>query len=91
MPEIPEHLIDLHRRNGYTRKPNPNRRASEKARYKKGWELRLVLNNEKELSEVRRLLRRAGIKPSRSFKKSKQWVQPIYGEKTVNAFEAATR
>lgn len=86
---IPARLIELYRKNGYARTPNTERRANEKANYKKGWEIRIVLRSEGELKEVRRLLEQRGIDPGNPFKKSKQWVQPLYGKKIFEEFEAA--
>lgn len=88
MNSVPARLLEIYMRNGYARTPNAERRTREKALYKKGWEIRLVLKNENELAEVRRLLRQAGIEPGRPFMKSKQWVQPLYGKEVAEKFEA---
>ena len=86
---IPAQLIELYRKNGYARTPNTKRRASEKAKYKKGWEIRLVLGSEDELDEVRRLLKQEGMEPGNPFRKSTRWVQPLYGKRIFERFAAA--
>jgi hypothetical protein len=76
-------------RNGYIRRQNQDRLANESSRqYKKGEEVRLVANTVEELEELRRLLREAGFKPGRPFKKARQYRQPIYGRPAVARFLA---
>ncbi len=79
-------LAQLFQRNGYIRVPRDERRRELGPRYKKGWEVRLVLKSEEELEEARRLLEQAGLKPGSPFRKSKQWAQPVYGKKAVDFF-----
>ena len=84
--EVVEQLAALFRRNGYVRRLNPDRRAAEPRTYKKGDEVRLVAHSEAELRTIRRLLRAAGFKPGRPFRKAKQWRQPVYGRAAVARF-----
>jgi len=79
-------LLQLFRRNGYTRAPRDERRRELGRKYKKGWEVRLVLKTQEELDEVRGLLAQAGLKAAKPFKKSKRWAQPIYGKEAVELF-----
>ena len=81
-------LAEFFLRSGYMRMPRHERRQKLGRRYRKGWEVRLVLNSEDELNEVRRLLEQAGLKPGKAFKKWSRWVQPIYGKQAVNFFSA---
>lgn len=81
-----DRLAQLFQRNGYIRAPREERRQEIGRRYHKGWEVRLVLNSEEELEEVRGLLEQAGLKAGRPFKKSRQWAQPIYGKGAVDIF-----
>jgi hypothetical protein len=81
----------LIRRNSYVRIPNTDRRHAQKTRYKKGWEIRLVLKDEDELMEARRLIERAGFPVARAFRKEKQLVQPVYGKAAFEAFGIDTR
>lgn len=79
-------LVQFLRRSGYLRLPDEERRQKDGQHYKKGYEIRLVLNSQRELATVRRSLRKIGIKPAKSFKKHKRWVQPIYGKSAVESF-----
>jgi hypothetical protein len=83
---LPEYVIGLFKRNGYIRTPSPTRLKEGHQSYKKGWEVRLVLKNNSELSQTRQLLTAAGLKPPRPFRKSLQWIQPLYGQRVVNLF-----
>ena len=85
-PEVVAELARLFHRNGYVRWLNPDRRAAEGAFYKKGDEVRLVANSAGELRTIRRLLRAAGFTPGRSFRKARQWRQPVYGRAVVARF-----
>jgi len=69
--EVIARLAALYRRNGYIRWLKPDRRAREGPFYKKGDELRLVANSDRELRTIRRLLRLAGFVPVRAFRKAK--------------------
>ena len=80
MGSVPARLAEFIQRNSYVRVPNTKRRRKEKTRYKKGWELRIVLKDEAEVKEARRLLKTAGIRPAKPFAKARQWVQPVYGK-----------
>lgn len=74
-------------RNGYVRRPRPERRAdAAKGVYRKGYEVRLTAESRAELAEIRRLLRAAGFKPGRPFRKALQFRQPIYGRADVARF-----
>ena len=83
-------LVQFLKRSGYLRLPNEERRAKDDQKYKKGYEIRLVLNTQREPSRepvtVRRILRKVGIKPAKAFKKHNRWVQPIYGKKIIESF-----
>ena len=79
-------LAQIFQRNGYIRAPRDERRRALGPRYKKGWEVRLVLKSQEELVDVHRLLEQSGLKAGRPFKKSRQWVQPIYSKKAVDFF-----
>jgi len=74
-------------RPGYVRAANLTRRKEVGSqRYKKGWEVRLLVRDSKELAEVRRALAAAGFHPGRPFQKHKQIAQPVYGKAAVEAF-----
>ncbi len=83
-----QQLSVLFRRNGYVRRLNPKRRAAEPGTYKKGDEVRLVAASAAELRAIRRLLRAAGFRPGRAFRKANQWRQPVYGREEVARFLA---
>lgn len=84
-------LVRLISRNAYLRQPNIARRKSEKARYRKGWELRLVLRDEAALAAAQRLVEDSGLKAGRPFIKHSRWVLPLYGRKTVDLLKAHVR
>jgi hypothetical protein len=54
--------------------------------YKRGFELRIAVHNERELAELRRVLAALGFKPSRPFPKVHRIVQPVYGRAAVARF-----
>ena len=79
-------LVSLLQRNGCFRSPHQKLRKKLGQQYKKGWEVRFILNSGKELSEVRRLLKGLDIQGGSAYKKRSQWVQPIYGKDAVGRF-----
>jgi hypothetical protein len=79
-------LLRWFERGGYIRCCDPKRRVREGDAYKKGYEVRFVLDSEKNLQEVRRLLTAAGIRPGKPFRKHQRYVQPVYGRSTVGWF-----
>ena len=83
-------LAALFQRNGYMRRHNPVRYAAEGCmKYKKGYEVRLVANTATERGRILQLLRTAGFKPGRPFRKNKksgQYRVPIYGREQVARF-----
>ncbi len=81
-------LVRLYERNGYLRIPNAKRRKTESNTYKMGYEIRIVGDTKREIADIRRLIRAAGLKPGKPFLKHKQWVQPIYGRATMESFVA---
>ncbi len=81
-------LAYFFRRNGYVRLPDKKLRKELGQKYKKGYEVRLVANSQEELNKMRQLLMRVGFRPGKPFQKRKQFVQPIYGKRSVEAFLA---
>jgi hypothetical protein len=84
--EAKEALRKIFQRNGYIRVPRDERRRELGARYKKGWEVRLILKSPEELDEAGRLLASVNLQPGRPFMKSRQYALPIYGRKAVDFF-----
>lgn len=73
--------------NAYARMANLDRRFElTSAKYKKGWEVRVVVTEAEIAEEVRELARQAGFRPGRPFAKGRQWAVPIYGREAVEAF-----
>ena len=70
-------------RNAYCREPDAQRLAEGYTKYKKGWEVRLILRDEDEVAIVSSLLWKVGLAPGNSFRKGKRWAIPIYGEEAV--------
>ncbi len=56
-------------------------------RYKKGWEVRLLVYTAEELAEVRTLLARCGLRAGEPYAKGQRTVQPVYGELAVACFD----
>jgi len=79
-------LITLFQRNGYVRVVDEKHRKEFGQKYKKGYEVRLVANSKEELQIIRRLLKQAGFKPGKPYKKHLQFVQPVYGKSAVDWF-----
>jgi len=73
---------------GYLRRYDPERRAREGQGYKKGFEVRFVLESKAALPVLRRLLTAAELRPGKPFRKHRRIVQPVYGAKTVEWFES---
>lgn len=80
-------LARLFQESGYMR-----RRSAELAEemgpygYKKGDEVRLVVNSQAELRKVRALLKSVGLEGGKPFQKHARWVQPLYGAAAVQFF-----
>ena len=73
--------------NAYARIPNfDTRHRLSTEKYKKGWEVRVIVTGADVAEEVRELARKAGFRPGRPFAKGRQWAVPIYGAEAVDAF-----
>jgi hypothetical protein len=79
-------LFQYFMQNGCCREPNSDRFVEGSSGYRKGWEVRIVVDTLRELEEVRSLLRRVGIEPPASYAKRRQFVQPIYGRAAFEKF-----
>ena len=79
-------LANIFSRSGCFRIPDPERRKREGQRYKKGYEVRLAVGDDTELSAVRRSLKRLGMKPGESYQKHRRTIQILYGKQPVAAF-----
>ncbi len=53
-----------------------------------GYEIRLVAFTQRELRELRRAIRAAGLKPGKPFAKVNRWIQPIYGRDAMDQMVA---
>jgi len=89
-PTTSVELTALFRRNGCVRRHDATRYAKHGCmKYKKGDEIRLVANGDAERVRILCLLKRAGFKAGRTFRKSKERKQiciPIYGREQVARF-----
>ncbi len=79
-------LAQFFLRNGYIRYPNKNLLKTKERDYKKGYEVRLVANNKKELQKISSLIRKLQLNLGKSFQKNNRYVQPIYGKDAVDLF-----
>lgn len=66
--------------------PNFERRKAESRTYKMGYEIRLAISTKRELAELRRMIRAAGLKPGKPFAKETLTIQPIYGRQAMDRF-----
>lgn len=73
---------------GYVRSKDEGKAQDLAGKYRKGWEVRLVLRNDEDVQRTRRLIEQVGLKPGRPFLKSGRPVQPIYGKAAVDWFRA---
>lgn len=67
----------------YLRVPNPDRMDEGHEAYKKGFELRFVMDKRKDLTSVRKALADAGFRVAKAFEKNSKFVQPLYGREQV--------
>lgn len=70
---------------GYLRMPDSDR--SGDAHYKKGWEVRLIGDDEDAIAYLREHLKKAGLTPGKPFQKHKRFIQPVYGRAAVESFQ----
>ncbi len=79
-------LTQLFCRNGCLRLPNETRQQEGHAKYKKGYEVRLVAYSKTELNKIRRLLRQTGFDLGNPYQKGPRMVQPVYGKEAAAKF-----
>ena len=84
----PATLAYFLQRNSCLRRPSARRRKEGAEAYKKGWELRIVVDSSAELAQLRRLLRASGLTPAKAYRKRQKWVQPVYGREPVQQLAA---
>lgn len=75
-------------RNSCLRRPNSLRKKEGAEAYKKGWEMRIVVESATELTQLRRLLRKSGQTPAKAYRKRNKWIQPVYGREAVKVLSA---
>ncbi|GEM_PF-874269 len=78
-------LIALFRASGYIRRPVEDRNGSS-ANYKKGSEVRLVLDTHTAARSAARLARAVGLRPGKAYPKHARIVVPLYGNDAVQWF-----
>ncbi len=81
-----EFIKTLAERAAYIRRPNPQRREKDGQKYKKGYEIRLPVNSDRELRQARNALSELGFSVGRPFQKQSQYVLSIYGRDQVARF-----
>jgi hypothetical protein len=70
----------------YERVPNSKKRTQEKTNYKKGYEVRIILNNIEETRIIKAILNGKEIHTGKPFEKHSKIVLPIYGYENTMAF-----
>ncbi len=78
-------LMALFRANGYIRRPAEDRNG-DPAAYKKGSEVRLVLQNPSAARSAVRLAKAVGLRPGKVYPKHARIVVPLYGQEAVTWF-----
>ena len=68
--------------------PDLERRKKEKADYKKGYEIRISLQDKKESEIMKAILKKRGIISGNPYKKHKRIILPLYGEDNADVFMA---
>ncbi len=88
----PSRVIDELRvrfqQHGCFRAPDLQRRKNDSRGYKKGYEVRLVAQDRKDLARLRRLLKAAGFKAGKAYPKHSQLIQPVYGRDALLRFRS---
>jgi hypothetical protein len=79
-------LLKYYLRNGCCRFPDHSQRRTHSRTYKKGYEVRLSAFTQRELSQIRRLLRAAKLPLGSPFRKVNRWIQPVYGKEATERF-----
>jgi hypothetical protein len=79
-------LVSYFERSGYVRMPQRDRLKEGYRSYKKGWEVRFVVNDERELAELRLLIEGLELVPGNPYNKGARIVQPVYGKQAVELF-----
>jgi hypothetical protein len=68
------------------RAPNELRKRHLGPRDKKGWEVRFVVHNERQLKRLRNLILANGFSLANPFMKHSRWIQPLYGREAAELF-----
>ncbi|GMU96041.1 hypothetical protein [Ignavibacterium album] len=78
-------IADYFKRNGYFRLPD-EKPLKKNSTSKKGYEIRFVAKDKKELGEMKSLLKEIGLMPGKPFDKFNQFVLPVYGKEKYLRF-----
>ncbi|HFA48996.1 MAG TPA: hypothetical protein ENJ95_08265 [Bacteroidetes bacterium] len=83
-------LVELYLRNGYMRCPNQERQKTDgHKKYKKGYEIRWVAKDKKELERMQRWLKKTKFKAGKPYAKGKAtYALPVYGKEAVERLQA---
>jgi hypothetical protein len=84
-------LARVFRKSGYVREPDRDLCKAFKTHYSKGYKVRLVLADRRELVDMRLWLRQRGFKPGTPFTKLRQFVHPIQGKASLQRFRVLVR
>lgn len=85
--QMESELVSAFQKNGYLRFPDPDRRKLETRNYKKGFEIRIVVESKSGVAPLARLCRQLELKPGKPYSKGERWVLPIYGREAVERFQ----
>ena len=81
-------LKKMYLSNGYLRVPDETKlKINGSQKYKKGYEIRFIINNDKELKSLRTAISSLGYTVSKTFIKNGQNVQPLYGKEITLKFQ----
>jgi hypothetical protein len=80
-------LKKMYLSNGYLRVPDAAKLETDGSqKYKKGYEIRFIINNKKELKSLQTAISSLGYTVSKTFIKNGQNVQPLYGKEITLQF-----
>lgn len=67
----------------YTRSPQGKRMSEGSDDYKKGWEVRFVVDTQKDVAGVKKALAQLGFRAGKPFPKASRIAVPVYGRTVV--------
>jgi hypothetical protein len=76
-------VVTLAKLTRYTRAPQGKRMGEGSDDYKKGWEVRFVVDSQKDVAGVKKALASLGFNAGKPFAKASRIAVPVYGRAVV--------